>query len=280
MIRGAQPAPVETSRKPAPALEDEGREPAVLRIENLSVDYGAQPALREVSLEFAPRSITAIIGPSGSGKSTLLSCLNRLADLIPGTRVSGRVIYEGDDLYGPGVDTMLLRRRIGMIFQKPNPFPLSIRRNIELPLKEHGIRRRDEREAIMEEALRETALWEEVKDRLRAPATALSGGQQQRLCIARAIALKPRVLLMDEPCSALDPVSTARVEALIERLAGEYSVVIVTHHLAQARRLASRTALLWPEQGAGRLIEFAETSQLFSDPQHPTTSAYIEGRSG
>jgi phosphate transport system ATP-binding protein len=206
--------------------------------------------------------------------------MNRLCDLVPETRVDGRVFYQDLDIYSVDVDPLGLRRRIGMIFQKPNPFPLSIRANLELPLKEHGFRDREERGALMETSLREAGLWNEVKDRLRSPATSLSGGQQQRLCIARAIAMKPHVLLMDEPCSALDPISGGAVEQLIEKLGEHYTVVLVTHHLAQARRLSSRTAMLWPEAGAGRLIEFGPTARLFSDPQHPTTAAYLEGREG
>lgn len=251
----------------------------VLAAHGLEIAYGDNVALRGVDLGFARGEITAIIGPSGCGKSSLLASLNRLTDLVPGCRVGGRITLDGQDLHAPGYDLIALRRRIGMIFQKPNPFPMSIRRNLDLPLREHGMARRERRDAI-ERVLREVGLWEEVAQRLDAPALALSGGQQQRLCLARALVLAPEILLMDEPCSALDPVASARVERLIAGLRGRYTVVVVTHNLAQARRIADTTALLWLRDGVGHLVERGPTERLFTVPTDPLTAAYVQGRSG
>lgn len=251
-----------------------------LRIANLSIAYGSATVLDDMSLDIYKGCITALIGPSGCGKTSFLTALNRLTDLIPGAKVGGSVQFEGIDVLDPNVDLLVLRRRIGMIFQKPNPFPLSIRRNLELPLREHGIRRRDVLEYKIETALREVGLWEEVRDRLDSPALALSGGQQQRLCITRALVLEPEVLLMDEPCSALDPISSGVVEELIQRLCGRLTVIIVTHNLAQARRIANYAAFLWMKESVGKLIEFGQCRNLFEAPKHELTSAYVSGATG
>jgi len=252
----------------------------LIRVEKLSLHYGAKPALNEVSLDIYKGCITALIGPSGCGKTSFLSVLNRLTDMIPGCRVSGRVVYGNQDLRDPKLDVQALRRDIGMIFQKPTPFPLSIRRNIELPLREHGVSKAADLNDVLQRVLQDVGLWDEVKDRLGAPAQALSGGQQQRLCIARALALQPKVLLMDEPCSALDPVSSGVVEDLIQRLRGQYTVVIVTHNLAQARRIANYAGFFWVRERAGCLVEFGQCKQIFDDPAHELTAAYVHGRRG
>jgi phosphate transport system ATP-binding protein len=251
-----------------------------LRIRDLSVAYGDTTVLDEVSLDIYRGCITALIGPSGCGKTSFLSALNRLTDLIPTAQVRGNVQFEKFDLLDPRLDVLTLRRRIGMIFQKPNPFPLSIRRNLELPLREHGVHRRDVIEQKIETVLRDVGLWDEVRDRLDKPALALSGGQQQRLCIARALVLQPSVLLMDEPCSALNPISSGVVEELIQRLRGRYTVVIVTHNLAQARRIANYAAFFWMKERVGKLIEFGQCRPLFETPEHPLTAAYVSGLGG
>lgn len=251
-----------------------------LRIEKLSIAYGATTVLDEVSLDIHKGCITALIGPSGCGKTSFLSTLNRLTDLVPGARVGGRIRFETTEVLDPGLDVQVLRRRIGMIFQKPNPFPLSVRRNLELPLREHGVRRREVLEQKIETALRDVGLWDEVRDRFDSPALALSGGQQQRLCIARALVLEPSVLLMDEPCSALDPISSGVVEELIGRLRGRYTVVIVTHNLAQARRIANYAAFFWMKERVGKLIEFGRCQPLFDTPANPLTAAYVSGMRG
>lgn len=251
-----------------------------IETENLSIHYGQNRVLENVTLSIHRGCITALIGPSGCGKTSFLSCLNRLTDLVPGCRVEGGITIGSLDVRAAGTDVIALRRRVGMIFQKPNPFPLSIRRNIELPLKEHGIRSRQERAKIVESVLEDVGLWEEVKDRLDAPAQALSGGQQQRLCIARALALRPEVLLFDEPCSALDPISSDVVEELITDLRHQYTVVVVTHNLNQARRIADFAAFFWASNGSGRLIEHGPTSRIFDAPQEPLTLAYVNGGAG
>lgn len=251
-----------------------------LRIASLSIAYGATTVLDDVSLDIYKGCITALIGPSGCGKTSFLSALNRLTDLVPGAHVRGRIHLAEIDVLDPRLDVLTLRRRIGMIFQKPNPFPLSIRRNLELPLREHGVRSREMLEQKIETALHDVGLWEEVRDRLDAPALALSGGQQQRLCLARALVLEPSVLLMDEPCSALDPISSGVVEELIQRLRGRYTVVIVTHNLAQARRIANYAAFFWMKERVGKLIEFGRCQPLFETPAHPLTAAYVSGLSG
>jgi phosphate transport system ATP-binding protein len=251
-----------------------------LRIESLSLLYGSKAAFRDVSLGIGRGALSAVIGPSGCGKTSFLTCLNRLSDMVPDCRVTGRVLLGSEDIRRSGVDVTALRRRVGMIFQKPNPFPVSIRRNLELPLRDYGVRSRSELDGRIEQALGDVGLWSETRDRLDAPAQALSGGQQQRLCLARAIALKPDVLLMDEPCSALDPISSGVVEDLIANLRGRYTVVIVTHNLAQARRIADRVAVFWVQDGAGRLIEEGETAQVFERPRDPLTAAYVSGLRG
>jgi len=252
----------------------------VLRVRDLSVSYASQVVLDEVSLDIHNGCITALIGPSGCGKTSFLSTLNRLTDLIVEARVSGQVLFEDTDLLGDDVDVMSLRRRIGMIFQKPNPFPFSIRRNLELPLKEHGVRDPAQRAQRIRIALQDVGLWDEVSHRLEQSAVTLSGGQQQRLCIARALVLEPDVLLMDEPCSALDPMASTIVEELILRLRGRYTVVIVTHNLAQARRVADYAAFFWMKEQVGKLIEFNHCQRLFDTPGHELTAAYISGAKG
>jgi len=220
------------------------------------------------------------VGPSGCGKTSFLTSLNRLTDLIPGCRVAGRIRLDGLDVLAPHTDVIRLRRRVGMIFQKPNPFPLSIWKNLEFPLREHGLRDRKQIATNIQTVLRDVGLWGEVKDRLHSPALALSGGQQQRLCIARALVLSPDVLLMDEPCSALDPLSSGVVEDLIVGLRGRYTVLIVTHNLAQARRIADYAALFWVQNGAGQLIEAGKTKQIFEEPRESLTQAYVSGMRG
>lgn len=249
-----------------------------MHIEQLSLHYGNKPAFRDVTLSIAPGSITAIIGPSGCGKTSFLYCLNRLVELMPKAQISGRILLDKQNLQT--LDVLDVRRRVGMLFQKPNPFPLSIMRNIEFPLREHGIRQRDKIDHIVEMSLKDVGLWDEVKDRLKAPALSLSGGQQQRLCLARALALNPQVLLMDEPCSALDPLSSEVVEQLITNLRGKFTLLVVTHNLAQAKRIADQVALFWVQEGAGRLIEVGSADQLFNAPQHPLTRAYVTGARG
>lgn len=251
-----------------------------MRVQGLSVHYGTAPALRDVSLTIADRRIMALVGPSGCGKSTFLSCLNRMTDLVPGCRVSGSILLAGKDIRADGSDVIGLRRRVGMIFQRPNPFPLSIRANIAYPLRHHGLREPQALDASVESALCAVGLWSEVKDRLDAPALALSGGQQQRLCIARALALEPEVVLLDEPCSALDPIASGVVEDLILRLREHYTVAIVTHNLAQARRIADDLALFWLVDGVGQLIEAGPAGHVFARPAHEISAMYIAGARG
>jgi phosphate transport system ATP-binding protein len=252
----------------------------LLRAERLSLRYHGKAAFEDVALEVPRGAITALVGPSGCGKTSFLSCLNRLTDLVPGASVAGSVLLDGKEILAPDVDVVALRRRVGMIFQKPNPFPLSIRENLEFPLKEHGMSDRAARSAALEKALRDVGLWDEVKDRLGASAFSLSGGQQQRLCIARALALKPEVLLMDEPCSALDPIASGVVEDLIRSLRPAYTLVVVTHNLAQARRIADRVAVFWVKDGIGRLIESGPAAEVFAGPRDPQTKAYLDGVRG
>jgi phosphate transport system ATP-binding protein len=253
---------------------------ACIEVRDLSVTYRGTPALHHVTLDIPRACITAIVGPSGCGKTSFLNCLNRMTDLIDGCRVKGSIRIEGQEISDSGIDLIALRRQVGMIFQKPNPFPLSIRENLHFPLKHHGMGDRHEREAASESILRRVGLWEEVKDRLDAPALALSGGQQQRLCLARALVLSPQVLLLDEPCSALDPLASAVVEDLIASLRNDYTVVIVTHNLAQAHRIADYAAMFWLHEGAGTVVEHGSISQLFETPAHDITAAYIAGARG
>ena len=252
----------------------------LIEVDGLSLQYGEHRAFSGVSMSIPRGCITALVGPSGCGKSSFLMALNRLSDAIPTARVQGRVALAGEDIRRADVDLVGLRRRVGMIFQKPNPFPFSIRRNLSYPLKEHGIRGKAELDDRIEAVLRDVGLWDEVKDRLDKSALALSGGQQQRLCLARALALHPEVLLLDEPCSALDPIAAAIVEELIGRLRGRLTVVIVTHNLAQARRIADHVALFWARDRGGELIEHGTAKRFFEDPQHELTRAYISGARG
>lgn len=252
--------------------------PPSLQTEQLSLHYGNKPAFKDVTLSIKPGGITALIGPSGCGKTSFLSCLNRLVELTPKAQLLGRTLLGEQDIQA--IDVIELRRRVGMLFQKPNPFPLSIMRNIEFPLWEHGIRQRDKIDHIVETSLQDVGLWNEVKDRLKSPALSLSGGQQQRLCLARALALNPQVLLMDEPCSALDPLSSEVVEQLIVNLRGKYTLLVVTHNLAQAKRIADQVALFWVQEGGGQLIEVGPVSQLFDAPHHQLTAAYLTGARG
>lgn len=251
---------------------------AHLSLRNVSVRYGEQTVLSEVSLDIPRGCITALIGPSGCGKTSLLSSLNRLTDHLPDCHVGGTIWLDEQRI--SALDALQLRRRIGMIFQRPNPFPFSVHRNLDLPLREHGVRDKVERERRIEQALRDVGLWNEISDRLQSPALRLSGGQQQRLCIARALVLAPEILLMDEPCSALDPLSASVVEDLIKRLSGRYTVIIVTHNLAQARRIANYTAFFWTRESQGCLIEFGACQQIFEQPTDALTAAYVAGRSG
>jgi phosphate transport system ATP-binding protein len=248
----------------------------VLHVDQLSLWYGASRALNRITLAVPEKRVTAFIGPSGCGKSTLLRCFNRLNDLVDGIRIEGDVRFDGASIYDPGLDVNSLRRRIGMVFQKSNPFPKSIFENVAYGCRIHGISRRDELERIVEHSLRAAALWGEVKDRLHRSALGLSGGQQQRLCIARAIAIEPEVLLLDEPCSALDPVATAKVEDLIHELKTRYTIVIVTHNMQQAARVSDFTAFLY----LGELIEAGVTEQIFTAPAKRETEDYITGRFG
>ncbi|MER7170613.1 phosphate ABC transporter ATP-binding protein PstB [Streptomyces mesophilus] len=256
---------------------------AVFEVGGLSVFYGDHEAVRDVNLSIGHRQITAMIGPSGCGKSTVLRCFNRMNDLIPHARVSGKIHYHSEDLYGREVDPIEVRRRIGMVFQKPNPFPKSIYDNIAYGPRVGGFK--GNLDDLVEETLTHAALWDEVKDKLKTSALALSGGQQQRLCIARTIAVQPEVILMDEPCSALDPIATAKIEDLMEKLAEEFTIIVVTHNMQQAARVSHRTAFFTADvddkgERHGRLIEYDETSRIFSNPSDNRTEDYISGRFG
>lgn len=256
-------------------------EPVVhVRAEQLSIFYDHRPALQHVDLEINRGCITAIVGPSGCGKTSFLMSLNRLTDLIPGCRVSGNLHIKELDVLAPITNLLHLRRVVGMIFQKPTVFPFSIRKNIELPLREHGTHDRTLMTSAIENVLQQVGLWNEVKDRLNHPAQALSGGQQQRLCLARALVLSPDILLLDEPCSALDPISSGVIEDLIVSLRGHYTILIVTHNLAQARRLADHVAFFWSSEGVGKLVEYGTAQAIFETPEHELTAAYISGVRG
>ncbi|MEP0780608.1 phosphate ABC transporter ATP-binding protein [Microcoleus sp. ZQ-A2] len=276
-ITVSTPEPVETIHK---SPQYSGLPHPLIQTEQLSLHYGEKPIFADVTLPIHEGCITALVGPSGCGKTSFLSCLNRLTDLIPRCRVSGRIQMDLLDILDAKIDAIALRRRVGMIFQKPNPFPLTIWKNLALPLHEHGVRNREQVDQIIETTLQDVGLWDEVKDRLNAPALSLSGGQQQRLCIARALVLKPEVLLLDEPCSALDPISSGVVEDLIASLRGRYTQLIVTHNLAQARRIADYAALFWVQDGVGRLIEYGTVEQIFETPQEALTAAYVTGIRG
>jgi phosphate transport system ATP-binding protein len=266
--------------------ESKSADNIVLTAKDLSVFYGEFRAVRDVNLEIRRGEITAFIGPSGCGKSTVLRCFNRMNDLIPGARVEGAVEYHGIDLYGAEADAGEVRRRIGMVFQRPNPFPKSIYDNVAYGPRVNGIRKKSELDAIVEKSLVGAALWDEVKDRLDASAMGISGGQQQRLCIARSIAIEPEVLLMDEPCSALDPIATARIEDLMQEIKQQYTIVIVTHNMQQAGRVSDSTGFFTTEVNSesdrrtGVLVEFNSTQKIFSRPDDSRTEAYITGRFG
>ncbi len=247
-----------------------------IKAENMDFYYGAFHALKDINIVIPEKQVTALIGPSGCGKSTFLRCLNRMNDLIDGTRLTGSVVMDGQDLYDKKVDVVDLRKRVGMVFQKPNPFPMSIADNITYGPRIHGISSRKKLDEIVERTLRGAALWDEVKDKLKQSAYALSGGQQQRLCIARTLAVEPEVILMDEPCSALDPNSTFRVEQLIEDLRKQYAIVIVTHNMQQAARVSQQTGFFL----RGEMKEFGDTGQLFTNPKDKDTEAYVSGRFG
>ncbi len=250
---------------------------AKMTARGVQVHYGTNHALKDVDVDILDRAVTAFIGPSGCGKSTFLRCLNRMNDTVASARVTGRILLEGEDIYAPRVDPVQLRARVGMVFQKPNPFPKSIYDNVAYGPRIHGLARsKAELDQMVESSLRKAALWNEVKDRLDAPGTGLSGGQQQRLCIARAVATGPEVLLMDEPCSALDPIATAQVEELIDELRASFSVVIVTHSMQQAARVSQKTAFFH----LGYLVEYGDTPAIFTNPKDPRTEAYITGRIG
>ena len=248
----------------------------IMTVQGLNLWYGDHQALHDISMNIPEKSITALIGPSGCGKSTFLKTLNRMNDLIPGVKITGDVRYRDQDIFAPGTDVNELRREIGMVFQKPNPFPMSIYDNIAYGPRTHGIKNRARLDEIVEKSLRGAAIWDEVKDRLRKNALGLSGGQQQRLCIARALAVEPEVLLMDEPTSALDPISTSKIEELAMQLKEQYTIVIVTHNMQQAVRISDRTAFFL----LGELVECDDTQQLFSQPQDKRTEDYITGRFG
>ena len=249
---------------------------SIITAKDLCLWYGATRALKNINVEIHERSITALIGPSGCGKSTFLKTLNRMNDLIPTVRIEGTVTYGGQDIFAPNVDVNDLRKEIGMVFQKPNPFPMSIYDNIAYGPRTHGIKNKVQLDDIVEEALQGAAIWDEVKDRLKKSALGLSGGQQQRLCIARALAVKPKVLLMDEPTSALDPISTSKIEDLTQQLKKDYTIIMVTHNMQQAVRISDNTAFFL----LGELIELGDTEQMFSQPQDKRTEDYITGRFG
>jgi phosphate transport system ATP-binding protein len=261
-----------------------GTKERVFELQDISVFYDRVAAVRDITMDVHRHEVTALIGPSGCGKSTLIRCLNRMNDLIPTATVEGRILYHGEDLYGPKVDPIQVRKLIGMVFQKPNPFPKSIYDNIAFGPRVLGME--GDMDEIVERALRSAALWDEVKDRLRANAYGMSGGQQQRLCIARCIAVRPDVILMDEPCSALDPISTGKIEDLMAELKEEYSIVIVTHNMQQAARVSDRTAFLMVELDAdekhrwGRIVEYDETGKIFTNPSDSRTEDYVTGKVG
>jgi phosphate transport system ATP-binding protein len=279
VVSEESPLDLTVADEPAPA-------PVVFDVEGLSVFYGGYRAVRDVTMKIRRNEITAFIGPSGCGKTTVLRCFNRMNDLIEGARVEGRLDYHGVDLYAPGVNAVEVRRRIGMVFQKPNPFPKSIYDNIAYGPRIGGIKKRSELDDIVERSLQRAALWDEVKDRLKSSALGMSGGQQQRLCIARAIAVDPEVILMDEPCSALDPIATARVEDLMKEIKTDYTIVIVTHNMQQAARVSDATAFFSTEVNpesdvrTGLLVEFDRTATIFSNPSDERTENYITGRFG
>jgi phosphate transport system ATP-binding protein len=281
MPRTERPTTHVETRRPGDAPL--GRAEPIFEVREVGVNYDGNPAVRNISLDVHRNRITALIGPSGCGKSTLIRCFNRMNDLIPGARVDGTILYHGQDLYAQSVDPVEVRKLIGMVFQKPNPFPKSIYENVAFGPRVIGMN--GDMDGIVERALRRAALWEEVKDRLKENAYRLSGGQQQRLCIARCLAVEPDVILMDEPCSALDPIATSRIEDLMLELKARYSIVIVTHNMQQAARVSDMTAVLMPEvrdgdMTVGHIVEYAETNKIFTNPDSKRTEEYITGRVG
>lgn len=248
----------------------------IITVRDLNLWYGSTQALHHINMDIPKKAITALIGPSGCGKSTFLKTLDRMNDLIPGVKITGKICYKGNDIFAPGIDVGILRKEIGMVFQKPNPFPMSVYDNIAYGPRTHGIRARAKLDDIVERSLRDAAIWDEVKDRLKKNALGLSGGQQQRLCIARALAVEPEVLLMDEPTSALDPISTSRIEELAMTLKEKYTIIIVTHNMQQAVRISDRTAFFL----LGELVEYGDTEKMFSKPADRRTEDYITGRFG
>ncbi|HEX7860195.1 MAG TPA: phosphate ABC transporter ATP-binding protein PstB [Verrucomicrobiae bacterium] len=263
-------------RVPEANSRSTGETRTIINIDDLSLYYGTSRALNDISLKIGEKVVTAFIGPSGCGKSTLLRCLNRMNDLIDNVRIDGKVEIEGQDIYSKDVDVIELRKRVGMVFQKSNPFPKSIYDNIAYGLRLHGISKKSEIDEIVERSLRQSALWDEVKDRLHSSGLGLSGGQQQRLCIARAIAIQPEIILMDEPASALDPIATAKIEELILDLKKEFTIVIVTHNMQQAARISDRTAFFY----LGELVEYDTTLKIFTNPSKKQTEDYVTGRFG
>jgi phosphate transport system ATP-binding protein len=278
LMANSDPTVVERVEKPAESSPTaEPAPPLTFRVKNLSIWYGEKRAISDVTLDVASNAVTAIIGPSGCGKSTFIRCLNRMHELVPKTRIEGSVLLHGQDLYSSTVDPAIVRRRVGMVFQKSNPFPtMSIGENVIIGLRLNGVRNQKFLNERLEKSLRMAALWDEVKDDLHKPGTSLSGGQQQRLCIARALAVQPEVLLMDEPCSALDPIATAKIEELIYELKTRYTIVTVTHNMQQAGRISDYTAFFY----IGKLIEFGPTTKIFTNPSERQTEDYITGRFG
>jgi len=287
----SNPISLHLAQAPTPTIAEPAASETLIRSCCLSVHYHGRTAVRDVELDIARGRVTAIIGPSGCGKSSFLASLNRMTDLVPGCSVTGAVRFGDTDIYEKACDPVSLRREVGMIFQKPNPFAMSIKKNLTMPLREHGARKRADLNNAAERALRDVGLWGEVKDRLSASALTLSGGQQQRLCIARALVLKPRVLLLDEPCSALDPIASGVIEDLILKLRGgccgtderdqqPLTMVVVTHNLAQAKRIADDTAVFWVRDGAGAMIEAGSTDRVFESPRELETRQYIQGMRG
>lgn len=252
------------------------KEKIKIEVKDLNFYYGPTPALKKITMKIAENKVTAVIGPSGCGKSTFIRCLNRMNDILPATKVEGEVLINGENIYSPHVDVIELRKKVGMVFQKPNPFPKSIFDNVAYGLRINGVKDKKMIEEIVEKSLRQAALWDEVKDRLKDNAFSLSGGQQQRLCIARALAVEPEVILFDEPCSAIDPIATAKIESLIHQLKKDYTVIIVTHNMQQAARVSDYTAFLM----LGELIEYDKTEKIFTNPSHQLTEDYITGRFG
>ena len=272
-----------TLAMPAARPSDAAATPEIkIKVRDLDVYYGTRRAVRDVNMDIAARSVTAFIGPSGCGKSTILRCFDRMNDLIPSAKVRGSVLLDGEDVYGPGVQPVEVRRRVGLVFQHPNPFPMSIYENVAYGPRRQGVADHARLDVIVEQSLRRSALWDEVKDDFRKKSgLSLSGGQQQRLCIARTMAVDPEVILMDEPCSALDPIATQRIEELIEELAATFTIVIVTHNMQQASRVSQTTALFWVDPDrTGHLVEMGPTQQLFTAPKERITEDYVSGRFG